>query len=99
MVQPPHRPRWARLPTHELTNVADDDIVDNDEANDEASDQQGVELRIDDVQDPMTHLLLGEIEVEGRMPYSSNATFLVHVTHEGKSHPAIYKPMRGEGHQ
>ena len=44
----------------------------------------------------MTHLLLGEIEVEGRMPYSSNATFLVHVTHEGKSHPAIYKPMRGE---
>ena len=30
------------------------------------------------------------------MPYSSNATFLVHVVHEGKSHPAIYKPMRGE---
>ena len=30
------------------------------------------------------------------MPYSSNATFLVHVAHEGLSHPAIYKPLRGE---
>ena len=30
------------------------------------------------------------------MPYSSNATFLVHVEHEGRSHPAIYKPLRGE---
>ena len=30
------------------------------------------------------------------MPYSSNATFRVHVVHEGRSHPAIYKPMRGE---
>ena len=30
------------------------------------------------------------------MPYSSNATFLVHVEHDGLSHPAIYKPMRGE---
>ena len=30
------------------------------------------------------------------MPYSSNATFLVHVVADGRSHPAIYKPMRGE---
>lgn len=74
----------------------DGDFVYDDETNPEVSDQQGVELRIDDVEDPMTHLLFGEIEVEGRMPYSSNATFLVHVTHDGKSHPAIYKPMRGE---
>ena len=30
------------------------------------------------------------------MPYSSNATFLVHVVADGRSHPAIYKPTRGE---
>ena len=75
---------------------SDVDDSDDDFSDDEANDERGVELRIDDVDDPMTHLLRGEIEVEGRMPYSSNATFLVHVTHEGKSHPAIYKPMRGE---
>lgn len=57
---------------------------------------QGVELRVDDIDDPIEHLLRGEVEVEGRMPHSSNATFLVHVVHEGRSHPAIYKPMRGE---
>lgn len=57
---------------------------------------RGVRLRVDDVDDPIQHLLRGEIEVEGRMPYSSNATFLVHVVHEGRAHPAIYKPTRGE---
>ena len=30
------------------------------------------------------------------MPYSSNATYLVHVVDGDRSHPAIYKPMRGE---
>ncbi len=43
----------------------------------------------------------GEIDIEGRMPYSSNATFLVVVsqTVDGespRSHRAIYKPSRGE---
>jgi uncharacterized repeat protein (TIGR03843 family) len=56
----------------------------------------GVRLQVDPVDDPIRHLLRGEIEVEGRMPYSSNATFLVHVEHEGNRHPAIYKPLRGE---
>ncbi|MFT6763954.1 MAG: putative repeat protein (TIGR03843 family), partial [Candidatus Aldehydirespiratoraceae bacterium] len=69
---------------------------DFDEDEDEEDERQGVELRVDHVDDPIEHLLRGEVEVEGRMPYSSNATFLVHVEHEGKSHPAIYKPMRGE---
>ena len=50
----------------------------------------------DPVDDPIEHLRRGEIEIEGRMPFSSNATFLVHVVHEGRSHPAIYKPVRGE---
>ncbi len=41
-------------------------------------------------------LLCGDIEVEGRMPWSSNATFLVNVGHGGHHHRAIYKPVRGE---
>ncbi|MEM9562354.1 MAG: SCO1664 family protein [Actinomycetota bacterium] len=38
----------------------------------------------------------GEIEVEGRMPNSSNATLLVTVSDDERSHRAIYKPGRGE---
>jgi uncharacterized repeat protein (TIGR03843 family) len=38
----------------------------------------------------------GSIEIEGRMPWSSNNTFLVTVHHDGTSVPAIYKPGRGE---
>jgi len=71
-----------------------DDMDDDGESDDDTGD--GVVLRIDDVADPIDHLLRGEVEVEGRMPYSSNATFLVHVCRDGHSHPAIYKPVRGE---
>jgi uncharacterized repeat protein (TIGR03843 family) len=38
----------------------------------------------------------GEIEVKGRMPWSSNATFLVSVCLDGRASDAIYKPARGE---
>ena len=38
----------------------------------------------------------GQVEVRGRMPWSSNATFLVDVCHDGVTMPAIYKPHRGE---
>lgn len=38
----------------------------------------------------------GEVEVEGRMPNSSNATLLVTVSDDDRSHKAIYKPGRGE---
>jgi uncharacterized repeat protein (TIGR03843 family) len=41
-------------------------------------------------------LSCGEIEVEGRMPWSSNATFLVTLTLDGDCAHAIYKPLRGE---
>lgn len=41
-------------------------------------------------------LRTGEIEVLGRMPHSSNATFLVQVTLGEISTQAIYKPLRGE---
>jgi len=38
----------------------------------------------------------GHIEVKGRMPWSSNGTFLVEVCLDGEETPAIYKPHRGE---
>ena len=38
----------------------------------------------------------GEIDVLGRMPWSSNATFLAHVSCAGEAMLAIYKPQRGE---
>jgi uncharacterized repeat protein (TIGR03843 family) len=74
----------------------DDDEFDDDEFDDDESESRRVELRVDDIDEPIEHLRRGDISIEGRMPYSSNATFLVHVEHQGRSHPAIYKPMRGE---
>ena len=38
----------------------------------------------------------GELEVRGRMPWSSNGTFLVEVAHDGASCLAVYKPGTGE---
>jgi uncharacterized repeat protein (TIGR03843 family) len=38
----------------------------------------------------------GEIEVVGRMPWSSNATFLVRLQLDGAHGQGIYKPTRGE---
>ena len=39
---------------------------------------------------------MGEIEVKGRMPWSSNGTSLVHLCLDGEEGAAIYKPHRGE---
>lgn len=45
----------------------------------------------------LTELLLaGEIELKGRMPWSSNATFLVGLAIGDDTTDAIYKPARGE---
>jgi uncharacterized repeat protein (TIGR03843 family) len=41
-------------------------------------------------------LAAGEIDIEGRMPWSSNATFLVNVRCGDEVAQAIYKPIRGE---
>ena len=38
----------------------------------------------------------GEVEVLGRMPWSSNATFLIEATLDDRSVRAIYKPHAGE---
>lgn len=42
-------------------------------------------------------LASAEIDVEGRMPWSSNATFLVNLQVDGRTEgQGIYKPLRGE---
>lgn len=46
--------------------------------------------------DHLTLLACGEMEVQGRMPWSSNQTFLVTVTDGLHTVGAIYKPARGE---
>jgi len=48
------------------------------------------------IEDQEVFLTDGEIEIEGRMPWSSNATFLVKVHAGDLVHRAIYKPVRGE---
>ena len=46
--------------------------------------------------DPLTLLTEGEVSLVGRMPWSSNATYLVELCHEGVEAQAVYKPVRGE---
>ena len=38
----------------------------------------------------------GEMEVKGRLPWSSNGTFLAELTFEGRTERAVYKPLAGE---
>ncbi len=41
-------------------------------------------------------LTRGEVEIVGRMPWSSNATFLVEACLEGRTARGVYKPLAGE---
>jgi uncharacterized repeat protein (TIGR03843 family) len=44
----------------------------------------------------LTVLAEGQVEIQGRLPWSSNATFLAQVCHGDTTLPAVYKPRRGE---
>lgn len=44
----------------------------------------------------LTLLRHGELEVKGRMPWSSNGTYLVDVSNGDETDLAVYKPGRGE---
>ena len=54
------------------------------------------ELITADVPDPIAFLINAEPEIEGRMPWSSNATFLATLRCGDVVRQAIYKPVRGE---
>ena len=59
----------------------------------------GQRLASDAIPDPVAFLMHAEPEIEGRMPWSSNATFLVTMRCDGAAgveQRAIYKPVRGE---
>lgn len=45
---------------------------------------------------PARVLREGALDVRGRLPWSSNATFLADAGLEGESVPVVYKPLRGE---
>jgi uncharacterized repeat protein (TIGR03843 family) len=49
-----------------------------------------------DIPDPVAFLMNAEPTVDGRMPWSSNATFLVTMHCGDVEQQAIYKPVRGE---
>jgi len=38
----------------------------------------------------------GNLELKGQFTLGSNYTFLVEITHQGKTYSAVYKPQRGE---
>jgi uncharacterized repeat protein (TIGR03843 family) len=46
--------------------------------------------------DALSVLVRGQVELQGRLPWSSNATFLVTVGAGQTRLPAVYKPRRGE---
>jgi len=50
----------------------------------------------DDADPPLDLLECGEISIKGRMPWSSNGTFLTEVCGDGRTTMAVYKPHRGE---
>jgi uncharacterized repeat protein (TIGR03843 family) len=53
--------------------------------------------RPDALTDPARRLLAeGDITVEGRLPWSSNGTFLVELCLDGETGRAVYKPLAGE---
>jgi uncharacterized repeat protein (TIGR03843 family) len=50
----------------------------------------------DGAPDALEILTRGEIELVGRLPFSSNAAFLVQVTADDTTVAAVYKPSKGE---
>ena len=109
VLRPTLRPRIGILSLRELKPIVDDPFANRELYDDAAayddSDDDGTE---DSGESPfrdrppiateraLALLAGGSIEVVGRMPWSSNATFLVNIEHLGLLAQGIYKPARGE---
>lgn len=75
----------------------DDDEDDRDVGDDEATGEHPFRERPPIATERALALLHeGELDIVGRMPWSSNATFLVDLAHDGLLAQGIYKPHRGE---
>jgi uncharacterized repeat protein (TIGR03843 family) len=66
--------------------------ISHEESTSDAEDEV-IRVTEDEVLETLTH---GELAEQGLLPYSSNHSFLVTVTHQGMTLPAVYKPRRGE---
>lgn len=93
------------MPADDELRPNDDDLLDDRDDNgldeDEDEDDEQFEspfrsrppIPTPRALDALAH---GDVTILGRMPYSSNATFLVDVCHDGLLVQGIYKPHRGE---
>jgi hypothetical protein len=59
------------------------------------SDQENAPIQVTESEILIT-LTHGEIAEQGLLPYSSNHSFLVTISHNGLTLPGVYKPRRGE---
>ena len=102
MVREPDRSRRPRLPSHELTGDGPDPHDELDDSDDELDDDDFDDDDDEDDDDRRTRASScasttsttrsnicsrATSTSRARMPYSSNATFLVHVTHDGQVAP------------
>ncbi len=71
-------------------------MVTSPSVNDRNADGSDPRSQFVDVETAHGVLVHGDIEILARMPYSSNATFLVRVTRAGVAVNGIYKPVKGE---
>ncbi len=82
----------------EDTFLDDDDAFYDDDDRDVDDETESPFRQRPPIETPRALELLahGEISVIGRMPWSSNATFLVDIEHDGLLAQGIYKPAKGE---
>src|SRR4029079_11856050 len=90
----PDGSRRAHLPPDELTRA----LAAPDQGQSESGQSESRWPVVDPIGEDTAHSVLrdGEVEVLGRMPWSSNATFLVCLSTGSDQLLAIYKPQRGE---
>lgn len=70
--------------------MSEDELRPDSPTEPEAVDAEPTEAEVAEI------LATGEVEILGRMPWSSNATFLIEADLDGRRARAIYKPHAGE---
>jgi uncharacterized repeat protein (TIGR03843 family) len=74
---------------------AADHSADQPSSNQPAPDPEDALIQVTEAE-VLAVLTQGKLAEQGLLPYSSNHSFLITVTHEGMTLPAVYKPRRGE---
>jgi uncharacterized repeat protein (TIGR03843 family) len=94
------RKRTLRLANHQrpddwFTSDPPASNLSPTQGTDHGAEQADASIQVTEAQ-VLTTLTHGELEEAGLLPYSSNHSFLVTVSHDGLTLPAVYKPRRGE---